>query len=49
MHKKILLSLLLSSSLISSQELKNERFQLVAKNVDSVENIVTASGEVVIY
>ena len=49
MHKKILLSLLLSSSLISSQELRNERFQLVAKNVDSVENIVTASGEVVIY
>ena len=49
MHRKIIASLLLTSSLISSQELKNERFQLVAKNVDSVENIVTASGEVVIY
>lgn len=49
MHKKIIISLLLASCLIQAQELKNEKFQLVAKNVNSVENIVTASGNVVIY
>lgn len=49
MHKKIIASLLITSCLIYAQELKNEKFQLVAKNVDAVENIVTASGNVVIY
>lgn len=49
MHKKIIASLLITSYLIHAQELKNEKFQLVAKNVDAIENIVTASGNVVIY
>ena len=49
MHKKIIASLFITSCLIHAQELKNEKFQLVAKNVDAVENIVTASGNVVIY
>lgn len=49
MRKKIITSLLITSCLIHAQELKNEKFQLVAKNVDAVENIVTASGNVVIY
>ena len=49
MHKKIVASLLITSSLIYAQELKNEKFQLVAKNVNAVENIITASGEVVIF
>ncbi|MDD2896571.1 MAG: LPS-assembly protein LptD [Aliarcobacter sp.] len=49
MHKKIIASLLITSYLIHAQELKNEKFQLVAKNVDALENIVTASGNVVIY
>lgn len=49
MHRKIIFSLLITSSLIYAQELKNEKFQLVAKTVDAIENIVTASGDVVIY
>lgn len=49
MHKKIVASLLITSSLIYAQELKNEKFQLVAKNVNAVENVITASGEVVIF
>lgn len=49
MHKKIIISLLIASSLLPAVELKNEKFQLVAKNVDALENIVTASGNVVIY
>jgi LPS-assembly protein len=51
MHKKIVASLFIASCLVSvnAQELNNEKFQLVAKNVDAVENIVTASGNVVIY
>ena len=49
MHRKIISTLLLTSSLIYAKEIKNEKFQLVAKNVDAIENIVTASGDVVIY
>lgn len=49
MHRKIISTLLLTSSLIYAKEIKNEKFQLVAKNVDAVENIITASGNVVIY
>lgn len=49
MHRKIISTLLLTSSLIYAKEIKNEKFQLVAKNVDAVENIITASGDVVIY
>ncbi|MBY0541320.1 MAG: LPS-assembly protein LptD, partial [Campylobacterales bacterium] len=49
MHRKIISSLLITSSLIYAQELKNEKFQLVAKTVNAIENIITASGDVVIY
>ena len=51
MRKKIVASLFIASCLVSvnAQELNNEKFQLVAKNVDAIENIVTASGDVVIY
>ena len=49
MHKKIIASLLLTSVLSFSQELNNEKFQLVAKNIDSKNNIVTATGEVVVF
>ena len=51
MHKKIVASLFIASYLVSvnAQELNNEKFQLVAKNVDAIENIVTATGDVVIY
>ncbi|QKF77574.1 LPS-assembly protein LptD [Arcobacter defluvii] len=49
MYKKILISLLLSTSLLTAQEINNEKFQLIAKNIDSKENIITAVGSVVIY
>lgn len=49
MHKRIIASLLITSSLIYAQEIKNEKFQLVAKKVDAINNIVTANGEVVVY
>ena len=51
MRKKIIASLFIASCLVSvnAQELNNEKFQLVAKNVDAIDNIVTASGDVVIY
>lgn len=49
MHKRIVASLIITSSLIYSQELTNEKFQLVAKKVDAINNIVTANGDVVVY
>ena len=49
MHKKILLSLLVASSLLNAEEIKNEKFQLVAKDINSKQNIVTATGDVVIF
>lgn len=49
MHKKIVASLIITSSLLYAQELKNEKFQLVAKKVDAINNIVTANGDVVVY
>lgn len=49
MYKKIIISLLISSFLLEAQEIKNEKFQLVAKNVDSKDNIVNAIGDVVIF
>ncbi len=49
MHKKIVASLIITSSLLYAQELKNEKFQLVAKKVDAINNIVTADGDVVVY
>ena len=49
MHKKIILSLLLASTLLCSQEIKNEKFQLISKDIDTKENIVTATGSVVVF
>ena len=49
MHKKILLSLLISSFLLKAEEIKNEKFQLVAKDINSKQNIVVATGDVVIF
>ena len=49
MRKKIVASLIITSSLLYAQELKNEKFQLVAKKVDAINNIVTANGDVVVY
>lgn len=49
MRKKIVTTLLFASTLLNSQELNNEKFQLVAKNIDSKENVVTANGDVVIF
>lgn len=49
MYKKIIASLLITSTLIYGQELNSEKFQLVAKNIDSKDNIVTATGNVVIF
>lgn len=49
MHRKIIASLLISSTLSFSQELENERFQLIAENIDSKDDIVTANGEVVVF
>lgn len=49
--RKIVASLIITSALIqaSAQELNNEKYQLIAKNVDTKENIITATGNVVIY
>ena len=49
MYKKIIASLIITSSLLCSQEIKNEKFQLIAKDINSKENIVTAMGSVVIF
>ena len=50
MHK-IVVSLALASFLIqvNAQELNTERLQLVAKDVDTKNNIITATGDVVAY
>ena len=50
MHK-IVVSLALASFLIqvNAQELNTERLQLVAKDVDTKNNIITAAGDVVAY
>ena len=49
MYKKIIASLIITSSLLCSQEIKNEKFQLIAKDINSKDNIVTARGSVVIF
>ena len=49
MYKKIIASLLITSSLLYAQEMKNEKFQLIAKDINSKENIITATGSVVIF
>ncbi|AXK48848.1 organic solvent tolerance protein [Aliarcobacter trophiarum LMG 25534] len=50
MHK-VIISLTLASCLfqINAQELSMEKLQLVAKNVDAQDNIITATGDVVAY
>ena len=50
MHK-IVVSLALASFLIqvNAQELNTEKLQLVAKDVDTKNNIITATGDVVAY
>jgi LPS-assembly protein len=49
MLKKSLVSLLLLTSLSFSEELKNEKFQLISENMNTVGNIVTATGNVVVF
>ena len=49
MHKKIIASLIITSSLLYSQEIKNEKFQLISKDIDSKNNIVIATGNVVVF
>lgn len=49
MYKKIIGSLLITSALLQGQEINNEKFQLIAKNIDAKDNIITATGSVVIY
>lgn len=49
MHKKIIMSLLVASILLDAKELNEEKFQLVAQNLDTVENITTANGNVVVF
>ncbi|WP_418185612.1 LPS-assembly protein LptD [Aliarcobacter vitoriensis] len=49
--RKVVASLLIASVLfeVQAEELKSEKLQLVAKNVDTKENIITAIGDVVAY
>lgn len=49
MYKKIVASLVITSSLLYSQEITNEKFQLIAKDINSKENIITATGSVVVF
>lgn len=49
MLNKYLASLLLFTSLSFSQELKNEKFQLISENMVTEGNIVTATGSVVVF
>ncbi|WP_198305794.1 LPS-assembly protein LptD [Arcobacter vandammei] len=47
--RRIISSLIITSSLLYSVEIKNEKYQLLAQNVDTKDNIITATGNVVIY
>ena len=49
MLRSYLASVLLISTLANADELKNEKFQLISKNINTENNIVTASGNVVIF
>ena len=49
MYKKILLSLFLTTSLLKAQEVNNEKFQLISKDINSKDNITIATGDVVIF
>ena len=47
--RKIITSLIITSALLQAQEINNEKFQLIAKDIDSKDKIITAVGDVVIY
>ncbi len=47
--RKIVSSLIITSALICAAEINNEKYQLIAQNVDTKDNIITATGNVVIY
>lgn len=49
--RKIVSSLLIASSLfeLSAKELNEEKLQLLAKNIDTKDSIVTATGDVIAY
>ena len=49
--RKIVASFLIASSLfeLSAKELKDEKLQLLAKNIDAKESIIVATGDVVAY
>ena len=49
MYKKIVASLVITSSLLYSQEIKNEKFQLISKDINTKDNIVIATGDVVVF
>ena len=49
MYKKIIASLIITSSLLCAEEIKNEKFQLISKNIDTKDNIVVATGDVVVF
>lgn len=49
MLKKYITPLVLLSSFAYSAQLKNEKFEVIAKNINSKENIMTAKGNVVIF
>ncbi|CAM3468244.1 LPS-assembly protein LptD [Arcobacter aquimarinus] len=49
MYKKIISTLVITSALLQAQEIKNEKFQLVAEDLKSKENVLTATGNVVIF
>lgn len=49
MHKKILLSFILASSLAYSAELKSERFEVVAQDINTQNNTLIATGNVVVF
>lgn len=49
MYKRIISTLVITSALLQAQEMKNEKFQLVAEDLKSKENVLTATGNVVIF
>jgi LPS-assembly protein len=49
MYKKIISTLVITSALLQAQEIKNEKFQLVAEDLKTKENVLTATGNVVIF
>lgn len=49
MYKKLISSLLITSSLLYAQEMNTEKFQLIAKNINSKDNTLTATGSVVVF